>query len=407
MNWNTRFAERTGAMKRSAVRELLKLTAGPDMISFAGGLPAPELFPMARVQKAIDRILTQAGPVALQYNQTEGLPELRDWIAAHYSTQKVRWARDNVLIVSGGQQGLDLIGRVLLDPDDAVVVPNPVYLALLSAWRPLGVRFLPVSLDTDGPEAQSFRAAISRKPKALYLVPNFSNPQGTTLSRDARRALLDRLAQTHIALIEDDPYGDLRYSGDPLPSLIALEAESAPDVNSGRVIHVGTFSKTLMPGLRVGWVLAAAEVIDKLVQAKQSADLHTSTFNQHIVLDLVRDGFLEGHVRTLCQQYGQRRDAMLEALESSLAGAAQWTVPEGGMFLFLTLPEGGNAVDLLESALQEKVAFVPGNEFHLDGAGQNTMRLNFTNTSRIAEGVQRLARAIEKQSERCTAGGGR
>lgn len=397
MNWNHRFAACTGHMKRTAVRELLKLTSQPGMISFAGGLPATELFPLEAVQRAAATILDREGSRCVQYGESEGLSELRDWIARRHSSEHVQWNRNNVLITNGAQQALDLIGRVLLDPGDCVIVENPTYLALLSAWRPLGVEFLPANCDNEGLQTDSLNDLLSHRPKLIYTQPNFQNPRGTTFSMQRRLDLANWLRQTDVALIEDDPYGELRYDDTPLPSICTLDAATRDKDGSSQVAYVGTYSKTLMPGLRVGWVLGPTVLIDKLVQAKQSTDLHTSTFNQYLVLELVRDGFLEPHIEILREEYRKRRDTMVSALEWHLPGLASWQKPAGGIFLLVTLPEGLNGRAILEKSLKEQVAFVPGEEFHLNGEGSRTIRLNFSNVSpsRIEEGIRRLRKVIE------------
>ena len=256
MNWNAHFAERTRQMKRTAVREILKVTARPDIISFAGGLPAAELFPVKRVQQALTAVLERVGPQSLQYAETEGVAGLRDWIARRFSRDGFEVRRENVLITSGGQQALDLTGRVLLNPGDQVVVENPTYLALLSAWRPLGVQFLPVPSDQHGLQTAALEQLLARAhPKLIYLVPNFQNPQGTTLSLERREHLVSLLRRHEVGLVEDNPYGELRYSGKSLPHLLDLDAAlPATGAAGGHVIHVGSFSKILMPGLRVGCI---------------------------------------------------------------------------------------------------------------------------------------------------------
>jgi 2-aminoadipate transaminase len=398
MDWNGSFAQRTTLMKSSALRELMKVTSRPEIISFAGGLPAAELFPLAQIKSAFTAVLAAWGGQALQYSATEGLPELRDWIARRFSRKQFCVERENVLITSGSQQALDLIGRILLEEGDRVIVENPTYLALLSAWRPTGVKFLPVACDARGLQVKQCETLLKRKPKAIYCVPNFQNPQGATLAL-ARRKRLVALARKHsLAIIEDNPYGELRYSGNALPSLLELDARNgAASEFDSRVIYAGTFSKVLVPGLRVGWVIASRVVIEKLTLAKQAADLHTSTLSQHLALELARRGFLEEFVPVLRQHYGQRRDTMLAALNRYFPKSAHWTKPEGGIFLWVTLPKHINAGKLLPAALQQRVAFVPGEEFHLNGEGKNTMRLNFTNAppARIEEGIKRLGRLIE------------
>lgn len=400
MNWNACFAHRTGQMKRSAVRELLKVIHRPEIISFAGGLPDASLFPLPRVRAAAATVLRQVGAQSLQYGETEGVLGLREWLAERFRRPGLPVRPENVLITSGGQQALDLLGRVLLNPHDAVVVENPTYLALLSAWRPWEVRFRGAASDSDGMRVNTLDALCAgESPKALYLVPNFQNPQGTTLSQPRRRQLAGWLRRRNVVAIEDDPYGELRYSGQPLPSLQEMEAETRESVElDSPVIRVGSFSKMLMPGLRVGWVIAARPVIEKLVMAKQAADLHCSTLSQFLVLELVRQGFLQEFVPLLCRTYGERRDCMLAALQKHLPGLARWTEPQGGMFLLVTLPEPIDTTALLSEALKQHVAFVPGEEFHLAGQGRNTLRLNFSNAQprAIEAGVGRLAEVVKR-----------
>jgi 2-aminoadipate transaminase len=415
MNWNKCFAERTQYMRRSTVRELLKVLDQPGMISFAGGIPAPELFPIEETAQATARVLERRGRDALQYGATEGLAPLRDWIAARFSTPRFEVRRDNVLIVTGSQQGLDLLGKVFLDAGDRVLVENPTFVAMLSAWRPLQPDFVPVPSDEEGMCVDALPPVLSEGAKLIYLVPNFQNPQGTTLSLARRRQLLD-LVRGRAVVIEDNPYGELRYGGEAMPHLVELDWDACLGMTSGApvplrkpeskviqldpcVIHLGTFSKILAPGFRVGWVVAPAEVIDKLVQAKQTADIHTSTFCQHVVLELIQSGLLEGQIFRLRAAYAARLDAMLSALERFFPAEATWTRPDGGMFLFVTLPEAIEAKALLQQALDCNVAFVPGEDFHFDDSGHNTFRLNFSNAApeQIEEGVKRLASVIKDQ----------
>jgi 2-aminoadipate transaminase len=404
-NWNRMFARRTTLMKRTAVRELLKVTSRLDLISFAGGLPAAELFPMRRVQSAFNSVLERVGGQSLQYGETEGVRELREWIARECNSRISSRAEgrngdfeplitvENVLITSGSQQALDLIGRVLLEEGDRVVVENPTYLALLAAWRPLGVEFLAVESDADGMRTQVLETPLRQGPKLIYVTPNFQNPQGTTLSPERRQHLFDLAREHGVGIVEDNPYGQLRYGGKALPDILDLEFQSNGGVGPKNVIYTGTFSKVLMPGLRVGWIIAHPDLIEKLVQAKQVADLHTSSLNQHLVLELLRQGFIDEFVPILLQNYRQRRDAMLDALQRYFPPAISWSRPEGGMFLMVKLPESLDATGLLPAALERGVAYVPGEEFHLHGQGRNTVRLNFSNANivQIENGIKRLA----------------
>jgi 2-aminoadipate transaminase len=386
MNWTEKFAERSAVMKRSPIRELLKVGNRPGMVSLAGGLPAAELFPIAEIEAATQRVLREHGRKALQYGETEGLPELRDWIADSMGAR-----RENILITTGAQQGLDLLGRILLNSGDRVVVENPTYLAALSAWRPNGVRFLAAPTDADGLSVEALPPLLAQNPKLLYTQPNFQNPQGTTLAAE-RRPKLIQLAREHaVPLIEDDPYGELWFDSPPLKSLFELEGDP-----NGHVVYLGTFSKTLAPALRVGWVIGAEALLDKLALAKQSADLQSSTFNQHIALEILRSGLLEKQIPKLRAAYRERRDAMLEALEKYFPNDATWTKPAGGLFVWVTLRPQLNALDLLPHAVEQNVTFVPGEDFHTDGTGQNTMRLNFSNATveQIHCGIERLAKVI-------------
>lgn len=394
MQWDQRFAARTAYMKRSTIREILKLTAQADVISFAGGLPAPELFPVERVKQAADVALTEMGQTALQYSTSEGLPQLRELIAQRISAHNLKVEADNILITTGSQQGLDLLGRALLDERDRVIVENPTYLGALMAWKPYALNYLPVATDSAGMQVETLEPLLQRNPKLLYVVPNFQNPGGHTLSYERRAALAELLAEYALPLIEDNPYGELRYSGEAIPSLMGFDADcrGEPAIEQGHVIYVGTFSKILTPGLRVGWVAAASEVIDKLVQAKQSADLHTSTLDQFIVYEVSREGFLDQHIAHLREVYRERRDVMLATMEQYFPSEVTWSKPNGGLFLLVTAPAQVNTTDLLAEAVKRKVAFVPGADFHIDGSGTNTFRLNFSNArpEMIETGIQRL-----------------
>ena len=354
------------------------------MISFGGGLPAAELFPVAEFEGASENVLRQHGSSALQYGETEGVKELRDLIAKGGGV-----AGENVLITSGAQQALDLLGRVLINENDAVAVENPTYLALLSSWRVHRPVFIPVSSDAEGLRVADLRSGI----KLLYVVPNFQNPQGTTLSSERRIQIAEFAQRERVIVVEDDPYGELRYEGEALSSIFSIAGKS-----DGPVVHVGTFSKVLAPGLRVGWVIAARPLIEKLVQAKQSADLHTSTFNQYVALHLVTSGLLEAHVPRLREEYRRRRDAMLHALSECMPASVSWSKPAGGMFLLMRLPEQLSGSAVAQAALAQNVLVVPGEDFHVAG-GQNTLRLNFSNCTPelIRTGIERLGRIISEQ----------
>jgi 2-aminoadipate transaminase len=399
-HWENRFADRTQHMRRSTVREILKLTGQPDMISFAGGLPAPELFPVERVQQATDTVLAERGREALQYSTTEGMPELRAFVAEWISGPNMRVNPNNILILSGAQQAIDLLGRVLLNDGDPVLMENPTYVGTLSAWAGYGLKYHSVPTDHDGMLVEEILSQLHHHPRLMYSIPNFQNPQGVTLSLERRKRLAQILVENNLTFIEDDPYGQIRYSGEHLPSMLQLEAAERGSLNAdGNVIFCGTFSKVLTPGQRIGWVAAHEMVIDKLVQAKQGADLHTSTLGQFITYELVKDtAFFEAHVEMLRGVYRERRDLMLRLLDEHFPPEVSWTHPDGGLFLMVTLPAHLDATDLLKEAVQHKVAFVPCDGFYLDGTGQNTFRLNFSNArpEMITTGVERLGALIKQ-----------
>lgn len=389
-------------MKRSAVRELLKLSTQPGIISLAGGLPAEELFPVQEIAQATRTVLQTRPGAALQYGETEGVGELRDWIAARHSTQSRPLTRANVLITSGAQQALDLVGRILLDPGDRVAVENPTYLALLSAWRPLGVEFVDCQPGhsfpgVPGADRGRGKPGTAQPAKLAYVVPNFANPTGRTLTATERTALLTHAARADALVLEDDPYGELRYSGEPQASLFELESTRAGATGElGRVIRTGTFSKTLMPGLRVGWVIAAPPVIERLVQAKQAVDLHTSTLTQHLILELLRSGVLDRQRASLVETYRQRRDALLEALSGNPIPGITWTEPEGGMFVFVTLPEGSMPPNSFRAPSRGALPSCPGRSFSPRRSGREHAPTQLTHASpdRLREAVRRLHQAM-------------
>lgn len=407
--WSHRFSQRAKGATSSTVRELLKLTEQPDIISFGGGLPAPEVFPVAEFQAACQRVLEEKGPAALQYGTTEGYHPLREMIARHASRYGIKARPENVLITSGSQQALDLIGKLLLNPGDRVLVEAPTYLGAIQAFGMYHAEYVGVPMDDHGLQTDDLEAALRAGPKFMYVLPNFHNPAGVTLALERRRALVALADKYGVPIVEDDPYGQLRYEGKHLPSLLVLDRETrgaAGDngLSLGNIIYLSTFSKTLAPGLRLGWVVAPADVIAKLVQLKQGTDLHTSTFNQIVAFEVARGGFLDRHVRHIRQVYRERRDVMLEALEQHLPPEVTWTEPHGGLFLWARLPHGLSAAKLLEAAIQQKVAFVPGSAFFAPGTAEPAeaarfMRLNFSNADpdRIREGIRRLGAVIREQ----------
>jgi 2-aminoadipate transaminase len=401
-SWDHRYAQRTQRMGSSAIRELLKLTEKPDIISFGGGLPAPDVFPVEDFMAACQRVLSQFGPQALQYSTTEGYLPLREMIARHTARYGIHITPDNILITSGSQQALDLIGKVFINPGDRILVEEPTYLGALQAWNAYGAEYVTIPMDDNGMITDRLEEILRTGPKFIYVLPNFQNPTGVTLSVERRQRLVEVADRYGIPIIEDDPYGQLRYEGRHLPSVVALDnqfRENGDAPYRGNVIYLSTFSKTLAPGLRLAWVVAPQEVTRKLVQAKQGADLHTASFNQMVAYEVSRGGFLDRHVWMIRRVYGERRDLMLEAMEEYFPPAAQWTHPHGGLFLWATLPEGLLSTEVLQAALTQKVAFVPGGPFYACGGGERTMRINFSNATpeKIRLGIERLGNVIKEQ----------
>jgi len=398
MQWDSYFARRTELTTRSTIRELLKYTLHPEVISFAGGLPAPELFPIERIRQATNTVLTQHGPEALQYSTTEGMPELRSFLAQRLSSETLSVKPENILICTGSQQALDLIARLFVNEHDRVILENPTYLGMLQTLKPYDLTYLPVTTDDNGMRIEALPELLRQQPKLMYVVPTYQNPQGTTLTKQRRLDLIHMLEPYPVPLVEDNPYSELCYTGEIEPSLMELDAQSLGirELN-GRVIYTSTFSKILSPGLRVGWIAAPLPVIDKLVAVKQSTDLHTSTFVQYIINEVVRDGFLESHIAQLRTTYRQRRDIMLAAMEHYFPQEVSWSHPAGGLFLMVYLPQYIDAQELLQEALAYKVAFVPGVDFHVGNSGHNTFRLNFSHESppMIEEGMKRLGQLLK------------
>ncbi len=402
--WAHRFAQRTKSAKCSIIRELLKITQRPEVISFAGGLPAPEVFPVARFQEACQRVLATQASTALQYGPTEGYRPLRELIVAHMARYGILASVDNILITAGSQQALDLIAKLLINRGDRILVESPTYLGALQAFDLMGAEYVTVPVDHDGLQTCNMEEALRSGPKFMYILPNFQNPGGVTLSRARRDELVALSDKYGIPIIEDDPYGQLRYEGEHITPLVVLDRVNlARDkgYKLGNVIYLSTFSKVLAPGLRVAWIVAPPEVITKLVQIKQSTDLHTSTFTQMIVYEAARDGFMEDHVKLIRATYKERRDAMLAALHDFFPPEVSWTHPQGGLFLWVTMPPGIDSSQLLDQALRQNVAFVPGQPFFPNGDPGSHMRLNFSNAQpeQIREGIRRLSIAVAHELE--------
>lgn len=395
-DWSSVYAGRASRMGASEIRELLKVLEQPDVISFAGGIPDPDLFPIEAFQHAYSAALgapASAGQ-ALQYAVSEGAIELRTWIAGYMGRLGVPCEPRNILITNGSQQGLEFLGRILLSPGDPAMVAWPTYLGALQAFNAYEPNY--VRLDPRGNAAAKQAAENAGGAKFAYIVPDFANPTGETLTVEERNRVLDIAEAAGAAVIEDGAYTELRYEGERRPALIALDVERSGGIDACRTVYCGTFSKTLSPGLRVGWIAAAAPLIEKLVLVKQASDLHSAGLNQ-MAMARVAEAAFDAQVVRVRDAYRQRRDAMLSALARHMPEGFSWSRPEGGMFVWVEGPEGLDGRALLERAVREhKVAFVPGQAFFADGSGGETMRLSFSlaEPDEIEEGVARLARAI-------------
>ena len=388
-----RFATRMSRMPVSAIREILKVTEHPEIISFAGGLPAPELFPIEAIADAHRAVFAEEGRAALQYSTTEGWGLLREWIAERMHRRGISAPADQIMITSGAQQGIDLTAKVFLERGDQVVVENPTYLAAIQTFSGYEASFIGVESDDDGMKVDQLEEALKHaRPKLIYVVSEFSNPKGTTLSYERRVKLVELSARYGIPILEDNPYAELRYEGNRPPPLAALDTK-------GLVIHLGSFSKTLSPGMRLGWLIASEKVFQNAVIAKQSSDLHTSTVEQRAAARLLRTFDYDEHVRRLCKVYGERCLAMRSAIKRLFPAEVKSTDPEGGLFLWVELPERISAEKIFDDAIAERVAFVPGTSFFACEPKLNYMRLNFSNQEpeMIEEGIQRIGRVLRRR----------
>jgi 2-aminoadipate transaminase len=388
--WEDKFCERCKVMSSSIIREILKFTQMPDVISFAGGLPAPELFPIRAFEEACSHVLRTSGQQALQYSPTEGFMPLKEALADKMHKYQVPCEPHNILLTNGSQQALDLIGRVFIDPGDVIVTGKPTYLGALQAFKVYRPRIIGIPVDGEGMQIEMLAEVLrTERPKFIYVLPNFHNPMGVTLTLERRIQLIKVAAEHGTPILEDDPYGELRFEGKDITPVIVLHKEN--------VLYLSTFSKILAPGIRLGWVVAPEAIIKKLVQAKQSTDLHTSTFIQMIAHDIVQRGLLAAHTKEIRRVYGERRHVMTSEMEEHFPPGVSWTRPEGGLFLWVKTPEHIKTWDLLEKAVEKKVAFVPGKVFYPDDDGQSTMRLNFSNAQpdKIREGIKRLGRVLK------------
>jgi 2-aminoadipate transaminase len=385
-----RFSERAQQLQASFIREILKITQQPEIISFAGGLPSPATFPVEAMKTAFDKVLTSSGKTALQYGPTDGYMPLRQWIADSLSKDGARIVPEQVLMVSGSQQALDLLGKVLIDEGSRVLVETPSYLGALQAFSVYRPEFASVQTDDDGLIPSSIDP-VAAGARLLYSLPNFQNPTGRTLSGPRRMELVETCARLGLPLIEDDPYGALSYSGEILPKMVAMNPEG--------VIYMGSFSKVLTPGIRLGYVVAPLPLVRRLELAKQAADLHTAQLTQMVVHEVIKDGFLDTHIPTIRDLYGKQCQAMLDAMDEHFPASATWTRPQGGMFIWVTLPAHINAIELLDEAIKEKVAFVPGAPFYANEVETNTLRLSFVTVppERIRHGIAVLGQLIAKR----------
>lgn len=387
MSWT--LSQRAQKLTSSAIRELLKVTERPEVISFAGGLPSPDTFPVARLRASADMVLASAPTAALQYGPTEGYMALREWVAERHSLDSVRIDPANVLITTGSQQALDLLGKTLIDVGSRVLVETPTYLGALQAFSLFEPQFVSVPSDASGPSISAVDASVLDGSRFMYCLPNFQNPTGRRIPLSRRVELARHAAEAGLLLLEDDPYGALSYSGDVLPTLLSMSPEN--------VVYMGSFSKVLAPGLRVGYLIAPPTLHRKLVQAKQAADLHTPSYTQRVVYETIKDGFLDGHIPMIRTLYAQRCATMLEAMREHFPANVRWNRPEGGMFIWVELPPGTDSTVLLEQAIGQNVAFVPGAPFYATDAQTNTLRLSFVTVpeDRIRRGIEVLGGLLQ------------
>ncbi|WIF95841.1 PLP-dependent aminotransferase family protein [Caminicella sporogenes] len=388
-----KFANRMDKIRASEIRELLKLTVRPEVISFAGGLPAPELFPIEEMKKVSQKVLEENGEQALQYSPTEGFPPLREKIAKRMEQAGVKTTAENILITNGSQQGLDFSGKIFLNPGDVVIVESPSYLGAINAFKAYECKFLEIPTDDDGMIMEELEKALetTENVKMIYVIPDFQNPSGRTWSFERRKKLVEIANKFNLPIIEDNPYGELRFEGEKIPSIKSFDTE-------GRVIYLGTFSKTFCPGLRIGWVCAEEEVLNKYILVKQGADLQSNSMSQRELDAFLEVYDLDKHIEKIKKLYKNRRDLMLKTMKEHFPPEVKYTHPEGGLFTWAELPEHINTRELMKKALERNVAFVPGGSFFPNGGHENTMRINYSNMSedKIVEGIKILAEVIKE-----------
>jgi DNA-binding transcriptional MocR family regulator len=392
------FAKRMENLGGSAVREILKLTQKPNIISFAGGLPSPESFPVEELREITDKVYRDYGVQVLQYGITEGYQPLLEFLSGWLKTAKhIEAEPEEIQITSGSQQGIDLVSKVFLNAGDEVVIESPSYLSAFQVFNLYRAKYIPIDSDEEGMKTDTLGKLLEEghRPKIVYTVATYQNPTGITLSMDRRKALLELADKYNFFIIEDNPYGELAFDGEEIPTLKSLD-------KTGRVFYLGSFSKIVSPGLRLGYVVAKPEIRKKITVAKQASDVHSSNLSQYIIYEYCRRGCLPAQIKKICALYKVKRDAMLKALEESFPAEAGWTRPQGGLFIWVELPQTCNCTDLLARAVSRGVAFVPGNPFFVDNSGQNTMRLNFSNASldQINEGIGMLGTVIKEYLKR-------
>jgi len=392
------FSENITGMKRSIIRELLKLTQNNEILSFAGGYPSPESFPIKEIQEITVKMLENEAAYAFQYGATEGDLLLRKYLLEMYQQQNFKINLNNLVIVTASQQALDLISKTFINRGDYIICGLPTYLGAIAAFNSYGANMVGIPLDEEGISAKILEEKLLElkkkgvKPKFIYEIPDFQNPTGITMSLQRRKEILALAKQYDILIVEDSPYRELRYTGDHLPTLFELD-------NTGHVISLFTFSKTLIPGFRIGWVIADENIIDKIVVGKQTTDLCTPPFNQRIVARYLESGYFEPNIKKMVDLYRGQKEAMLNALEEYMPMEIQWTKPDGGLFLFVSCPHYLDTTKLFPRAIEKKVAYVPGSSFYCDNTGLNTMRLNFSFSSieMNIEGIKRLAEVLKNE----------
>ncbi|SEO20917.1 PLP-dependent aminotransferase family protein [Paenibacillus sp. OV219] len=393
-----RFSNNVQRLQSSAVRDILKLTQGKEIISFAGGLPAEELFPLEAIQDAAERVF-RTGKNSLQYGLTEGFLPLREQLCARMAQKNMHVAPDEMIVTTGSQQAIDLVTRILMNPGDVVLVENPTYLASLQVFNLSGLTVVPVESDKDGMIIEEAERLMKlHKPKMVYVVPTFGNPTGRVWSLERRKGLLELSHRFGVAILEDDPYGEIKFDPNAnYPTLFSLDGKA------GHVIYTSTFSKTVAPALRTGWAIGNREVISNMAKAKQAADLHSSTLDQQTLDQLLQHFPLDDHIRTISKAYGERLQQMQSLLKKQGWSDVKWVEPKGGMFLWLELPEALDSEALLRAAVQKNVAFVPGASFYAADPQRNKARLNFTYTTgeRMATGITRFAETLNEFLARC------